>query len=97
MNTVDVLRVIVVCWGGVVAGTGVLVLGALARTLERGHWRRSVVLLELVNVLVTAYIAFSIFGRWHEPLSWRTSLAVVIFTLKGTLIYSVRAAGKEQP
>jgi hypothetical protein len=87
----DMLRAIDVAAGGLVVGVGVVVLSGRARAARAAGslpGLRASLLLLLVNGLVVTYIALTL--RWDEPLGWRSVFAVVVFAMKGRLLFDVR-------
>lgn len=94
----DALRAIDVSAGGLVVGVGVVVLAGRARAARAAGSLpgvRAALLLLAVNALVVTYVALTL--RWDEPLGWRSVFAVVVFALKGRLLFDVRLTGIPPP
>jgi peptidoglycan/LPS O-acetylase OafA/YrhL len=94
----DALRAIDVAAGGLVVGVGVVVLSGRARAARAAGslpGLRASLLLLLVNGLVVTYIALTL--RWDEPLGWRSVFAVVVFALKGRLLFDIRLTATAEP
>lgn len=94
----DQLRAIDVAVGGAVVGVGLVVLPGRARAARAAGSLpgvRAALLLLAVNALVVTYVALTL--RWDEPLGWRSVFAVVVFALKGRLLFDVRLTGIPPP
>lgn len=91
----NVARALVMLMGGTVVGIGFPILWERTKqwtNMGYPQGGRAALLLLIVNALVMLFIVLSLAERWDTELTWRTPLALVIFTLKGWMLLSIRQA-----
>lgn len=98
--TTNILRVVVLLFGGAVVGIGLPILWERTKMwMHMGYARtgaRSAYLLLIVNALVLTYITFDVVSRWDMGFSWRIPLALIIFGCKAMMLLSIRQATLQQ-
>jgi len=89
----NLVRILVVIYGGFVVGIGTPILWErrrLMRILRFDHSARSATILTFVNIAVLSFIIGVVLARWDEPISWQSIGAFIIFTAKAVMLWEVR-------
>lgn len=81
MDVADGLRVLAVLVGGASFSIGVVVVREWVTRMD-GFAQLAALMFGVVHFLVVTFVALSLAEHSGEPLSWRTPIALTIFTLK---------------
>lgn len=95
----NVVRFLVIFSGGIVIGSGFVILTTRAKWYDRlglPEGARAMRVLAVMNALVLAFVTGALLDRWDQSLSWRTPAAAIIFATKGLFFHLLRQAGLEQ-
>lgn len=85
----DATRVAAIALAGASFGVAIPVIREFARITD-AYDRLAVKLFGVVHVLIVLFVWLTLAGRFGEDLTWRTPLAVVIFTLKIAVLLLIR-------